>query len=106
MQTIETRYHGGTNFKGSRVSASCEAGRVTLPWDHGLDIEENHKAAAHALISKLGWYGRFAIGSTRRGYAFVKFGWTCGIDDSWEVMPEASEAANEIRLAALAQRYG
>lgn len=74
MQTIETKYHGATNVKGSRVSASCEAGRVILNWDHGLGIEDNHKAAAEKLIRKLGWHGRYAIGATRQGYVFVDSG--------------------------------
>lgn len=30
MQAIETRYHGPTNTRGARVSARCEAGRITL----------------------------------------------------------------------------
>lgn len=87
MQTIETRYHGATNFKGSRVSASCEAGRVTLPWNHGLNVEDNHKAAAERLIRKLAWHGKYAIGATQRGYVFVRFYWpTADIDDSWSVL--------------------
>ena len=86
MQTIETKYHGATNVKGSRVSARCEAGRVILSWDHGLNIEDNHKAAAERLIRKLGWHGDYAIGATKRGYVFVRFYWsTADIDDRWSV---------------------
>ena len=55
MQAIRTRYYGPTNTRGSRITASCEAGRLTVPYDHALDLDDNHKAAADALTAKLGW---------------------------------------------------
>jgi hypothetical protein len=55
MQAITTKYFGATNYRGSRVKARCEAGSITLSWDHALDSEGNHDAAALALIHKLGW---------------------------------------------------
>lgn len=55
MQAIRTRYHGATNSRGSRISAQCEAGKVFVPFDHDLDLEGNHVAAATALRVKLGW---------------------------------------------------
>lgn len=55
MQAITTKFHGPTNTRGSRVSAKCNAGRITLSWDHALDSTENHDAAARALIKKLDW---------------------------------------------------
>lgn len=55
MQAIRTRYHGPTNTKGSRISAECEAGRIYVPYDHSLDLADNHKAAALALMEKLDW---------------------------------------------------
>lgn len=55
MQAIRTRYHGPTNTRGSRITASCEADKLTVPYDHALDIGENHRAAALALAEKLGW---------------------------------------------------
>jgi hypothetical protein len=74
-QAIFTAYHGPTNTRGSRVSAKCEAGRLSLPWDDALDSEGNHKAAAQALIKKLGWDDRaWAFGSSGRlskGETFV-----------------------------------
>lgn len=57
MQAIITKYHGPTNVKGPRVSATAEAGRVVLSWDHALNTDNNHAAAAHALRDKLGWKG-------------------------------------------------
>lgn len=55
MQAITTRYHGPTNTRGSRVSARCQAGRVTLNWDDALNQDQNHDRAALALARKLGW---------------------------------------------------
>jgi len=57
MQAIETKYHGPTDRQGSRVSATAEAGRVVLEWDHALNSERNHMRAAAALARKLGWVG-------------------------------------------------
>ena len=54
-QAIVTKYLGPTDSRGARVKAVCEAGTVTLPWDHGLHTCENHEAAAMALCAKLGW---------------------------------------------------
>jgi hypothetical protein len=55
MQAIRTRYQCPTNTRGSRVSAKCEAGQISIPWDDALNPEENHKAACNALRAKLGW---------------------------------------------------
>ena len=61
-QAIVTKYHGPTNVKGSRVSATCEAGRVILEWESALNLEENHAAAVRALLKKLGWGGHWVSG--------------------------------------------
>ena len=55
MQAIITKYHGPAGLQGSRMSATCDAGRRMLPRDHALDSEGNHRAAAEALARKLGW---------------------------------------------------
>lgn len=55
MQAIETKFFGPTNFKGSRIKAECAAGSVTVGYDHALNLEENHIAAAKALVAKLDW---------------------------------------------------
>lgn len=57
MKTVrlcETRYFGPTDHKGSRVQAThmTTRKRVTLPWDHALDGEENHVAAATKLFGR------------------------------------------------------
>jgi hypothetical protein len=55
MQAIRTRYHGPTNSRCSRISAKCEAGSISVSYDHALNIDGNHKAACDALRKKLGW---------------------------------------------------
>lgn len=59
MQAIRTRYLGATNYKGSRIQAKCEARSIIVPWDHNLDIAENHKAACQQLLNELGWKDPF-----------------------------------------------
>jgi hypothetical protein len=54
-QAIVTKYLGATNFRGSRVKAMASAGSITLSWDHSLNSENNHTAAARALAVKYGW---------------------------------------------------
>ena len=73
-QAIITKYHGPTNTRGSRISAACWGGKVSVSYDHGLNATENHEAAAGALIVKMGWSGQWTGGGTpdERGYAFVK----------------------------------
>jgi len=56
MQAIRTKYHPCTETKGSRISAKCEACTIYLSYDHGLNSEGNHKAAATALVKKMKWY--------------------------------------------------
>ena len=71
MQAIITKFHGPSNVKGSRVSAKADAGRIILDWDHRLNSEQNHFAAARALAEKLGWNGRWCGGGGEFGYVFV-----------------------------------
>jgi hypothetical protein len=72
-QAIETKYLGATNTKGGRIKATAWAGNVTVPYDHALNSDGNHKAAADALIAKFGWQGTFAQGGNVKGdgYYFV-----------------------------------
>lgn len=63
MQAIETKYLPATNYRGSRVKASAQAGSVTVPWDYALSVEANHDAAARTLIRKLSWFGAWVRGA-------------------------------------------
>jgi hypothetical protein len=81
MQSIETKYIGPSNVRGSRVKATASGGvSLTLSWDDALNVEENHNAAARALITKLGWfrgveagdrYGDWFSGDTKTGCVYV-----------------------------------
>lgn len=55
MQAIQTRYFGPSNVRGSRIKATCAATSITVGYDHALNSEKNHEAAAIALIAKMGW---------------------------------------------------
>lgn len=72
-QAIETRYLPATNSRGSRIKATAWAGSVAIPYPHELNIEDGHRAAANALIHKLGWTGTYAQGGNAKGtgYHFV-----------------------------------
>jgi hypothetical protein len=56
-QAIMTRYLGPSNVRGARVKATAAAGSVTLSWDHALNSDANHLAAARALADKFEWQG-------------------------------------------------
>jgi hypothetical protein len=71
-QSIVTKYHGPGNVRGSRVSATSTSGhRIILEWDDALNTDENHKAAALALATKLQWRGTWQGGALKTGYCFV-----------------------------------
>ena len=62
MQAIVTKYHGPTETKGSRITAKCGAGSVTVDYyalqpeaqDQGWPGEEGvHRAAAERLKKML-----------------------------------------------------
>jgi hypothetical protein len=63
-QAIVTTYHGPTNHSGARVTAKAWAGRVSVSYDHSLTGEQNHHAAAKALVDKLKWKGHWIEGGS------------------------------------------
>ena len=86
MIAIGTKYIPCTNYRPSRVKAfvlepaSGSWGRrreITISWDSALNSDENHTAAALALIAKHGWdqpcYTRNGLfrGGSEHGYVFV-----------------------------------
>jgi hypothetical protein len=77
-QAIEARFLALTDRLGSRLVARCLARSMTVGWDHAIGVEGNHRAAAQALIEKLGWTGQGWAGlwcqggdATGSGYVFV-----------------------------------
>lgn len=72
MKAISTRYHGPTNTRGSRISASdLDGNRVSIPYPHELSGEAVHRAAAEALMAKMQWTGQIIGGAVKHGYVFV-----------------------------------
>ncbi len=80
MKAIETKYHGPSNIRGSRISASDQDGnRVILSYDSSLNSSENHRAAALALIRKMAWdktsgYEGIVGGALAHSYVWVFVG--------------------------------
>ena len=50
---VRTRYHGPTNCKGSRISATNGKKTIYQPYNHSLNENENHCRAAQALLDKI-----------------------------------------------------
>ena len=69
---ISTKYHGPSNTKGSRFTASYDGKRITKSYDYAIDAHENHEAAALAFIEKhFPEYTIRAYGATDNGYVFL-----------------------------------
>jgi hypothetical protein len=62
MQAIVTKFLGPSNTRGSRIKARAAAGSITIPYNHSLNSQANHVAAASALAEKLGWNGFWISG--------------------------------------------
>ncbi|MBD9542229.1 hypothetical protein IB276_22550 [Ensifer sp. ENS04] len=79
---IKTKFLGPTNTRGSRIKAeACDKGpfahakrQVVLSWDHSMDAQGNHAAAAKALATKLEWDGEWHIADGGDVYIFVRTG--------------------------------
>ena len=73
MTAIITKYHGPTNTRGSRIIATANGHRVSISYPYELSGIECHRAAAEALVKKMGWgpEGKLIGGGTDTGYAFV-----------------------------------
>lgn len=70
-QAIETKYLRATNVRGSSIKATAYGGSITIGYDHALSTDGAHKAAADALIAKMGWTGTFAQGGNVKGDGYV-----------------------------------
>lgn len=70
---IRTKYLGPTTYRGGRVKASTITGKsVTVDWDHGANIQDNHTRAATELASKMEWPGRWVgLSDDGGGYVFT-----------------------------------
>lgn len=73
-QAVTTKYLGPTNHRGSRIKATAQAGSITIAWDDGLNVRDNHERAACAFLEKMEWTGTWIGGATvdGSGYTFVE----------------------------------
>jgi len=72
MKAILTKYFGPGNVRGSRIKADDGDGNtVMVPYNHALNGEGNHRAAAEALCNKMDWNGRLVGGGLKHGMAWV-----------------------------------
>ena len=75
MKAILTKYHGWTNYRPSRISASdMDGNRVivsvpSIPFEGG-DPEAQHRFVAEKLCEKMNWGGKLVGGATKDGMAF------------------------------------
>ena len=68
MKAIRVKYHGPTNFRGSRLTATADGGhRVTVPYDYALSGDALYLTAAVALCHKLKWKGELIAGGLPDG---------------------------------------
>lgn len=62
MKAIITKYHGPTNTRGSRISASDQDGnRISMSYESDLSSENMHDKVAKALCVKMGWTGHSLV---------------------------------------------
>jgi len=81
MKAIQTKYHGPTTVRGSRISASdLDGNRVIISMPSELNHDEAHRAAAEALCRKMGWTGVLAQGGLAKTEVFV-------FVDHWSAKP-------------------
>ena len=85
LQAITTSYLGPTNSRGSRCKAKCSAGTATIQWDSAKSSEDNHCAAAQAVMDKFDWHGKYVSGHTDKGMCFV-----CVAYHFWCAFPESA----------------
>jgi hypothetical protein len=73
MESIITKYHGATNSKGARISASVSTKRIYIPYPYELHGAKAHAAAARALLADIGiyQYQPLHVGEYPLGYIFL-----------------------------------
>lgn len=91
MQAIQTKKTKPTETRGARMRATCDGASVTIGYDHSINLESNHRAAAEALAVKLGW-------TVENGCCPIESGSLK--DGSWvHVFSESAKAVLLVRVA-------
>ncbi len=98
MKAIQTKYHGPTNTRGARISASdLDGNRCTINYPHEFSGERVYWEAAHALCLKMGWIGILHGGALGCGaYVFVFEG------ERYTVWPDGSASVESAPFVAQA----
>ena len=52
MQAIRTKFVGFTDTQGARIVATSHYGRTVYPYDHELNLDDNHARAAELHAGK------------------------------------------------------
>ena len=82
MVALETRYHGATNYRGSRISCrrmdesykpsdSKLPCKVFISYPDELSGEAVHFATVQEFCKRYDWHGAIMPGSTDTGYVWV-----------------------------------
>ena len=72
IQAILVRFHGPSQFRGSRVTAMCQAKTITKSRVYELNDYANAQKIVSELCKTLDWHGKLHCGITRLGeYVFV-----------------------------------
>lgn len=77
MQALTTKYLEPTAKHGARIIAKCDAGKITVTYEHAISSAANHKIAAFQLLCKLekaapgSWKGNWSSGEIRGACVWV-----------------------------------
>lgn len=80
-QAIQTKFLSPTNFRGSRIKASCARGSLTIPFNSCRDdehiftaqalcnkfIQEDEKQYERGMAHKSFWRNKFVSGQLKNG---------------------------------------
>ena len=79
MKTIVCKYHGPTNFLGSRIIVSDGDNRKTYSWRCELNANKNYMDVCFEFCLAMNWKGTLQGGHTKDGAVF------CFIDERMQV---------------------
>jgi hypothetical protein len=83
MKTIHTKYHGATNYRGSRISATDGDRTIYISYPHELSGDAVHDAAFFEFMHRSNWSGVYHRGHTKTGCVYV-----CECSDSAICVPK------------------
>ncbi len=86
MKAITTKINGPTDTPGTRIVATDGDGnRVSVPYDHALNPDQNHRVAMETLCRKLGWHGEIAGGTLMQSGREIGMVWVWTTDNTYEI---------------------